>query len=414
MSADTFPNTNPARTLQRKVLLVLAIAQILGAIGTGATMSLGAMLVVNVSGSAAWSGMAMTMGALGAALLAIPLARLAQAKGRRISLSTGAGIAVAGGVIVIGSAAMTNLPLLLVGMILMGSGSALSLQARFAATDLATEATRGRDLSLVVWSTTIGAVAGPNLFGPGEGLGQVMGMPPFTGGFIIGCIAQLLGAAVYLIGLRPDPLLTAAKAHSAETASLHQAKRTSGGGLRLLRSSPDARLAVLALALSHAVMVALMAMTPVHLTGHGASLNLVGLTISLHVIGMFAFSPVLGHLTDRLGARMVVLTGQATLIAALLLTMLGSDNHLVVAVSLFLLGLGWSASTVAGSAMVNAAVEPIDRPRLQGGSDSLTNLAGAAGGAAAGPILAHTGFNGLSAALIVLVAVTVIAQIRRR
>lgn len=141
-------------------------------------MSLGAMLVVEVSGSAASSGMAMTTGALGAALLAVPLARLAQAKGRRISLSTGAGIAVAGGPIVIASAAMTNLPLLLVGMILMGSGSALSLQARFAATDLAAEATRGRDLSLVVWSTTTGAVAGPNLFGPGEGLGQVMGMPP--------------------------------------------------------------------------------------------------------------------------------------------------------------------------------------------------------------------------------------------
>lgn len=414
MSADTFSDTNLVRTLHRRVLRVLVTAQILGGIGTGATMSLGAMLITDVAGSSAWSGMAMTMGAMGAALLAVPLARLAQAKGRRISLSTGAWIAAAGGVTVIASAAMTNLPLLLVGMALMGSGTALNLQARFAATDLATEATRGRDLSLIVWSTTIGAVVGPNLFGPGERLGQVMGMPPFTGGFIIGGVAQLLGAAVYLVGLRPDPLLTAAKAHGAGGASLYLAKRISVGGLSLLRSSPPARRAVLALALSHAVMVALMAMTPVHLTGHGASLNLVGLTISVHVIGMFAFSPALGHLTDRFGARMVVLAGQATLLAALLLTMLRSDSHLLVAVSLFLLGLGWSASTLASSAMVNAAVEPLYRPRLQGVSDSLMNLAGAAGGAAAGPVLAHIGFNGLSAVLIVLVAVTVFAQIGRR
>lgn len=414
MSVDTYPNTNPVSTLQRKVLRALVMAQILGGIGTGATMSLGAMLVVNVSGSAAWSGMAMTMGALGAALLAVPLARLAQAKGRRISLSTGACIAVAGGVTVIVSAGITVFPLLLVGMTLMGSGSALSLQARFAATDLASEATRGRDLSLVVWSTTIGAVIGPNLFGPGESLGQAMGMPPFTGGFIIGGTAQLLGAAVYLIGLRPDPLLTAAKARRAGEDSLPQAAVTSVGGLSLLRSSPAARRAVLTLALSSAVMVALMAMIPVHLTGNGFSLNLVGLTISLHVIGMFAFSPALGRLTDRLGARMVVLAGQAIFLAALLLAMLGSDSGVLVTVSLVLLGLGWSASTVAGSTMVSAAVDPIHRPRLQGVSDSLMSLAGAASGAAAGPVLAHIGFNGLSAALIVLVAATVTAQMGHR
>lgn len=414
MPADTFPDTNPARALQRKVLSVLAMAQILGGIGGGATMSLGAMLITDVSGSPAWSGMAMTMGALGAALLAVPLARMAQAKGRRISLSTGAWIAVAGGGIVIVSAAMSFVPLLLAGMTLMGSGSALNLQARFAATDLASETTRGRDLSLVVWSTTFGAVIGPNLFGPGERLGRVLGIPPFTGGFLIGGIAQLLGAVVYLVGLRPDPLLTAAKAHSAHGGSLHQGEKPSGGGLSLLHASPAAKRGVLALAMSHAVMVAFMAMTPVHLTGHGASLNQIGLTISLHVVGMFAFSPVLGYLTDRFGARVVVLAGQALFLASLLLTVVQSDSRLLVTVSLLLLGLGWSASTVAGSAMVSAAVGPLHRPKLQGVSDSLMNLAGAAGGAAAGVILTRIQFGGLSAALTALVLITVVAQTGRK
>ncbi len=356
----------------------------------------------------------MTMGALGAALLAMPLAHLAQAKGRRISLSTGAWIAVLGGVVVIIAAGVRSLPLLLVGMVLMGSGSALNLQARFAATDLASEATRGRDLSHVVWSTTIGAVVGPNLFGPGESLGESMGMPPFTGGFIIGGIAQLLGAAVYLGGLRPDPLLFAAKGQRTAGGIQPQTDGTSVGGFRLLRSSPGAKRAVLTLASSHAVMVALMAMTPVHLTGHGASLTMVGLTISLHVVGMFAFSPALGYLTDRFGARIVVLAGQAILLGALVLAILGSHNDVLVTVSLGLLGLGWSASTLAGSAMVSQAVESVHRPRLQGVSDSLMNLAGAAGGAAAGPVLANIGFSGLSAVLITLVAVTVIAQIGRK
>ena len=48
-------------------------------------------------------------------------------------------------------------------------------------------------------------------------------------------------------------------------------------------------------------MVAVMAMTPVHLLHHGASLTIIGLTISLHVAGMFALSPVFGILADRVG-----------------------------------------------------------------------------------------------------------------
>jgi MFS family permease len=159
-------------------------------------------------------------------------------------------------------------------------------------------------------------------------------------------------------------------------------------------------------------MVALMSMTPVHLTGYGSSMTVVGLTISLHVAGMYALSPVFGTLTDRLGGRAVVLAGQAMFLASLLISLLGSRNSTMVTVSLILLGLGWSASTVAGSAMVSAAVEPVQRPRLQGVSDSLMNLVGAAGGAAAGLIFVFIGFNGLSALLLALVAPVIFTQLR--
>ena len=414
------PGAAPAGDhLRRRVVRVLAAGQVLGGLGGGATLSLGALLLTEVSGSAAWSGMAATMATLGAALLAVPLARLAQARGRRVSLSTGAVVAVAGGGVVVAAAVVGSLVLLLAGLLLMGAGQALNLQARFAATDLATAATRGRDLSLVVWSTTVGAVAGPNLFEPGEAVGRGLGLPPFTGGFVISGVAQLLGAVVYLVALRPDPLLAA-------TAAAAAAERAAGdvpppgaqgrpeGGLAVLRSSPAARRAVATVALSHAVMVALMSMTPVHLTGHGASLGLVGLTISLHVAGMYALSPVFGALTDRVGARAVVLGGQGLLAAALLLSLVGADDATWVTASLVLLGLGWSAATVAGSTLVSAAVEPRRRPRLQCVSDAAMGLVGAAGGALAGPTLARAGFDGLAGVLLVLVAVVVVVQGRRR
>lgn len=397
--------TADRRALQRRVVRVLALGQVLGGLGVGATLALGALLVTDVSGSPAWSGMAATMNTLGAALLAVPLARLAQARGRRISLSTGAFTAMAGASVTIGAAVLPSFPLLLVGLALLGAGTALNLQSRFAATDLARDDTRARDLSLVVWSTTFGAVLGPNLFEPGEAIGRALGLPELTGGFVIALAAQAAGALVYLTALRPDPLLLAI----ADGEAAGGGRPSRAGGLTVLRSSPLARRAVLTVALSHAVMVALMSMTPVHLTRQGASLSVVGLTISLHVAGMYALAPVFGRLADRAGRRPTTLLGQALFAVALVLSWLGSASPVLVTVSLVLLGLGWSASTVAGSALVAEAVPPADRPRLQGVSDLFMNLAGASGGALAGPVLALVGFDGLSAVLLALVMVVVLS-----
>ena len=96
--------------------------------------------------------------------------------------------------------------ILFLGLAGAGAATAAALQSRFAATDLAAPATRGRDLSLVVWSTTVGAVIGPNLAEPGETVGRALGLPPFSGVFVFAIAAQLLAALAYALFLRPDPL----------------------------------------------------------------------------------------------------------------------------------------------------------------------------------------------------------------
>lgn len=399
------PPAGPAVAVppQRKVVSVLVGGQILGGIGMGATLSLGSLLAAQLSGSPAWSGMAATMSTLGAAVAAIPLARLAVARGRRISLSTGALVAGTGAVIAITAASVSVFPLLLLGLMLLGAGSAVNLQARFAATDLARPGTRARDLSIVVWSTTIGAVLGPNLFGPGEAVGAVLGLPPLTGAFAFSVSAQLAAALVYLAGLRPDPLLAAMSMRDHSVA----APRPRSGTL-ILRSNPRARYAVASVALSHATMVALMSMTPVHLREHGASLTIVGFTISLHIAGMYALSPVFGWLADKTGRLRVILLGQAMLLVSLIIAGVAADSRTAVTISLVLLGLGWSASVVAGSAMVAESVHIQDRPAIQGISDLSMNAAGALGGALAGPVLASMGYSGLGFLAMALVAVVVI------
>jgi MFS family permease len=326
-------------------------------------------------------------------------------------LSLGASIALAGAISVVFATAAHNFPVLLVSMLVLGAGSAVNLQTRFAAADLAEPGRRARDLSLVVWATTIGVVAGPNLVGPGDALGESLGLPPLTGAFALAAMAQLLAAILYFTSLRPDPLFLARTRHSEIGGAQPAPKRGFGAAVRILAATPVAAVAVFTLAFSHATMVAVMAMTPVHLALHGVIIPLIGLTISLHTAGMYALSPVFGWLADRLGRPAVILLGQAILFASLVVNWSAPDSVPAVTVALILLGLGWSASTVAGSALLTESVDPQDRTTVQGFSDTVMSLAGAGGGALAGVVLAAVGYGLLNVAVMSLVVAVTIAVI---
>ncbi|MFT4228711.1 MAG: MFS transporter, partial [Microbacterium sp.] len=325
-----------------RTLWVLSLGQVLGGLAVGATVSLGAVLAADISGDDALSGLATAFLTLGTAAVAVPLASYANRRGRRPALTAGMVVALAGVVLVVGATAIRSFPLLLAAFALIGSGQAANLQSRFAATDLATDSSRARDLSIVVWATTVGAVLGPNLLGPGEALGDAVGMPSLTGPYLFTVVAQVLAVVLYLVGLRPDPLLLAQRV----------AHAVGGAARRIAREDRPiaARYAIAVIAAAHGVMVSVMAMTPIHLVNHGESLQLVGVTISLHIAGMFALSPVFGILADRVGRIATILVGQALLILAMLTASFGQDSTVSVTIGLTLLGLGWSASTVAGSA----------------------------------------------------------------
>ena len=402
--------------VQRRTVLVLSLGQVLGGIAFGATVSLGALLAADISGSDALSGLATASVTLGAALCAIPLARLAARVGRRRALTMGNLFALIGIAVVILAASLRVFPLLLAGILLIGAGNAGNLQSRFAATDLAAPQHRGRDLSIVVWSTTIGGVAGPLLLGPGELVGHAVGMPPQTGSYLFSFVAQCAALALYLVALRPDPLLAAQKLAKATAAAT---------GVVVADRPRVARYAIFAIAGSHVVMASVMAMTPVHLShmAHGADgmaatpadvSALVGITIALHVGGMYALSPVFGVLADRWGRLRVVLLGQVLLAGALAFAVFSGTEAWGVMVALILLGLGWSAATVAGAALLTEASAPDLRTRRQGRSDSLMSLCAAAGSVLAGVVLANFQYAGLGvAAFVLVVAIVALSPLAR-
>lgn len=401
---------------QRKVLSVLSAAQIFSGIGSGAVISVGSLLAVKLSGSESWGGSVTTVMTLGAALAAMPLARFASRRGRRLALCGGIVLAFVGVLTMILAAVTELFPLLLAGGALIGVGSAVNLQARFAATDLAAPERKARDLSLVVWTTTVGSVAGPNLLGVGETIGAALGLPQYTGIFVISGAGMLASAFILFFGLRPDPSLILAKA-SADTGVRQPPRKPSiRESMVAIRGNRGAQSGLIAIVLGHAVMVSVMSMTSVHMDHHGASITLIGLTISLHVVGMYAFSPLVGIATDKLGPVKVVIIGGGILLAATAFAGIGSELHGSVTVGLILLGLGWSCATIAGAAFITENVPSSDRLAVQGASDTLMSLAGACGGLFAGLSVSAIGYPGLNAggAVLAIIMIIVMATMSRQ
>ena len=392
--------------LQKRTVKVLSLGQALGGFGLGATLSVGALLAVELSGTTAWSGAAATLSTLGSAAIAIPLANLAFKRGRRVSLAFGAFLAILGAAMMILATYTQSFPVEIVALLFLGAGSAVSLQARFAAADIPTGKPKGRDLSLVVWATTLGAVIGPNLIAPGETLGLWLGMPHLAGPFLFTIAAQLSSTLVFWFGLRPDPLIVAR-----DIAGLDPKQKNASlkDALEVVREFPLAGYAVLTIALSHMVMVSVMSMTPAHLSAEGHSLADVGFTISLHVAGMYSLAPVFGWLTDKFGAIRIVITGQFISLSSLAVSGFWQSEFYAVVLGLFLLGVGWSASTVAASALLSETLATGQRSKVQGFSDSLMNLSGAFGGAISGIILTIFTFGGLNAAALVPVVFIALA-----
>jgi MFS family permease len=332
-----------------------------------------------------------------------------EARGRRPGLVAGYLVGAVGAVLAIVAAVGTSFPLHVVASLAFGWASASNLQARYAATDLAVPARRGRALSTVVWATTVGAVLGPNLTGPGGVVADAVGLPPLAGPYLFSLVSFGAAALVQAVGLRPDPLLLARRqASTTATPVAHEAPRVTSvrSALTIVRSHRAALTALTAIAAAHATMVAIMVMTPVHLEHHGASLQVVGLTISLHIAGMYALSPLVGRFADRVGRRPALAAGILQLVAAALLAAFAAPTGSAwFQVGLVLLGTGWSFCLVAGSTLLVDATPTDARTIVQGASDLVMNLAGGAGGIAAGIVLAVAGYEALAlGSLLLLVA----------
>jgi len=400
----------PNTVVQRKVVKTLASAQVLSGVGTAGTVAAGSLLVASISNSETLAGLAQTSAVLGAAALALPLARITAKGGRRAALSIGYFTGFVGSIFAIWGGTSRNLALMLIGTFLVGAASAAAYQARFAAIDLATDETRAKQLSFVVWGSTIGAVAGPNLMQPSGNIAESIGLPRLVGPYLISAMTLAAAALLINIFLKPDPYLLANKdlANQREKGATKKA-------LAHIFSNPAALFAIAAIAIGHLAMVSVMVMTPVHMAHVDVTLTVIGLVISVHVLGMFAFSPIVGSLSDRLGRVRVIQIGLAILmLSAVISGFARADDAYTLGVGLFLLGLGWSCTLIAGSALLSESVAGTFKASSQGASDLVMNLSGAGGGAIAGVIIGTLSYGWLCFSAAVPVTILALLSLKLR
>ncbi|WP_261166584.1 MFS transporter [Microbacterium sp. Marseille-Q6965] len=390
----------PAGTaLARRRIGVLIASNLLGGVGVASSVAVGGLLAERLGGTA-FAGFAQATSVLGAAVAAIPLAALAARGGRRSALTTGYAIALVGGLVIIAATLLQQFLVLLLGLAMFGVAQAVNLQSRYAASDNADPAARGRVMSLVIWSTTVGSVLGPNLTNVANEFGFALGLPQLAGPYTFSI------AAVAIAGLIIGLLYGGERAARPDQGDADAAPHV--GALAALRwafGDPTARMAVVLTACAHAVMVMVMVMTPVHMQHHGDSLTVVGIVISLHVLGMYALSPVFGWLSDRYGAVRSAAGGVAVLALAIALGLVAATaGGAWTPVALTVLGVGWSWCVISASTLLASTPDRRVRVPLQGVTDAGMNYAGAAAAALAGPILALGGFHAVNAAALVLLA----------
>lgn len=390
------PSESVRAQVYKRSLIVVIISQIFSGAGLAAGITVGALLIQDMTGNQGLAGLPIALSTFGSALSAYLVGRLSQRYGRRLGLGTGFMIGGLGALGVILAVIMDSLPLLFIFLFFYGAGTSSNLQARYAGTDLANEKQRATAVSISLVSTTVGAVAGPNLVLPMGRLADVIGIPNLTGIFLLAGVAYILSSLTFLLYLRPDPLLLAREIELA-----NEVERKQLGKERTVLVRTDSRLGVwvgaIVLVLSHGVMVAIMTMTPVHMQHHGAELSGIGLVIALHIAGMYLPSIFTGVLVDRIGRpAMVIASGVTLALSGVFAAYVAGGSVFWMSASLILLGVGWNFGLISGTAIVIDSTSVMTRAKTQGSIDVFVALAGTAGGLFSGVIVAMSDFAMLS------------------
>lgn len=376
----------------RRITATLFVAQGLALAALIASTTISSITGTALGGGEWAAGLPATFTLIGGSLAAYPAGWLMGRAGRRIGLSAGYACGILGGLVagvgVIGSA----MPVFLFGMLLLGAARAASDQARYANADVYPTHLRARAVSTIVFAGTIGAILGPILSPIAGRAAESLGYDELVGPWFITAGLMVIALIFINLLLHPDPREVARTLQHTEASERREDDSRPARSFIRVMSIPAARLALISMGLAQTIMVGVMTITPVHMTHFNHGLEDIGFVISAHITGMYGLAIVNGWLTDRWGRRATIGLGSLFLIAACVIAPQNPDT-LPLAVSLFLLGLGWNMCFVSGSALLTDVLATREQAQIQGTADLVVNLASAAGSLGSGLLIASLGFG---------------------
>ncbi len=364
-----------------KNILSLLISVGFSSIGFIAAITVTALAAREVSDNPLFVGFPNALGVGGGVLGTQIYYFLSKKYSRYVSLSITFFVGGFGGLISLYSLIIDSFSLLLVGAFVLGIGHSATLQTRYAASFVSSKKFKATSLALAVWFSVFGSVFGPRLVSSYSNFFYNL----YGSDLIVGYVIAMFGMSI--AGLAITTL-------TSKTSLLRQAQLKD---LNISNDSTrykDGNLLSLLLVLNHFVMVVVMSATPLHVKDIGETVQLVGVIISYHTLGMFLLSPILGKLVDKYGFRNFTFIGSGILLISCSLTFFNS-SPIYLKIGLYLLGLGWNFNYVALSDAISKFTIKYQTP-LNIKSDSLVFVGSFIAHSTLGISYLVIGYSGLS------------------
>lgn len=379
----------PARRIRRVLFVTMGLVS--AAIIAMATVD--PIVGTDLLGSASFAGLPAAMVLTGSVLGAPAWGYVSDRIGRRGVLTLGLALGSAGAALA-GWGVAGRIPVAyFAALVPVGAASAAVQLSRFAAGEVHPTGLRGRAISTVLLGGAVGSIAGPLLVAPTGVLALRAGRAELAGPYGVAMLLFLVAMSGVVLLLRPEPrdLGRQVAALEPDPDQGHTPVRAVSAILR----SPLGFLALASMGFGQLVMIMVMIITSLHMRSHGHALGSISVVIASHTFGMFAFSIFSGRLADRYGRIPVIAGGGAILFLACLAARMSPDV-VPLALSLFLLGLGWNFCYVGGSALLSDQLRPAERARTQGVNDMLVGASSAVGSLTSGVVFAAVGYSAMA------------------
>ena len=404
LASSTSPAPFRVPSVIKRNMLLFALSQTFTGVGMSFTYGFGPLMVLSLTGSPDLVGISVGLVGLSRFLVAYPVGKVTDALGRKPGILMGLTLALCGTVVVAQAMSHMSFALFVIGILIFGMGMNASQQLRVAATDMFPPSHRATALGYLATGSLLGLVMSPIVISLAQSVAGRFGEDPLgLAWYLLPC---LILPGIVLIGfVRPDPKHIGQNLHlyypgQVATPARVTREPTRFNAMELLRR-PVTRLAIISNCSVQGNMAIVMVLSSLVLKDCGTGLTGIAISGMCHSAGMFAFTIPLGKLTDRYGRDAVMFPGVATALAGAGLVAY-THSYYPITFGAFLVGIGWAAANVAGTALIADHYVTAQRGRALGFNDTCAAGISVVIALATGELIAWAGLSatGLVAVLL--------------